>query len=583
MGFSLVELLVSVAITALIMVGISAFFSNSFRTMFESRTKTSNALDQLIFSNVLQKQFIKGNSLQAISGDGSFVILKNNPQKTYFPFSYLGLSEGYLALKDFFVFNGQEGDTASSSFKNTVSHPAGITQMAGKYYVAAPLENSIYECTVSCNKKLAIEGLSYPMDLANDGENLYVTDSGNNRVLKIMNVGVSNDLEVLISDLNFPTGIEYYSAGKGHLFVSDTYNHQIKAILLSDNSVSIVAGGGTNKKCDSTAQYCQLSYPTGLVFGNDGSGESLYIADTGNRRILKVSDPGKLSVFDLSFSSPQEAKAIKEVKVVFPANTTLDNAVLESITSDNNNFQTTGATAFKEHIFDYQLSTKLTEDTVVTNACKPEPCLVLKNKIAVEAPDLFTPQKFNEIMLGDDANNVLKVGSKKGSVLSLLMNAAAHHPLDTLVILASKVPASTKIEFKFTNVDTSAVGGGFKPVLIQMYDLEGKLIASQKNTFRFGDGELGTSEDLISVLSENHPYPTGLGWSGNALVFAENPEYPTVFKDFDYLTGFKVEELKFESKNEGHLLEMKFKTVKNPDSEEEKLYEDHIFNAALKP
>ena len=583
-GFSLVELLVSVAITSIIMVGISAFFSNGFQTMFTSSKNTSDALSQLVFSNILQKNFIKADSLEQISEEGTSIILKNNPAKTPLSFTYIGLKEAHLGVKDFFVFNGQEGSTTSLNFSETVAHPAGLTQLGDKYYVAAPLENAIYECSNSCDQKLPLEGLKYPMDLANDGANLYFTDAGNNRVVKIEDVGNANNLTVLAEGLNFPTGIEYYDEGEKYLFVSDTYNHVVKKIQISGAKITTVVGNGTNKACDNTAEFCQLSYPTGLVIGDEGAGEALYIADTGHGRILKMFNPAALSEFEMTFSSPETPEAFKEIKIVFPTGTNLGNNPLNSVSSDNSTFNENGTLSIAENTLTYELWTKLLNDTKNTNACAPQPCLILKNKIEVINHQLFDNNQFNELKLGDDPNNNFPVSSKAGVKVGLSKFYASDHLAGAEVVLTKPVSANTTITFKFSSVDATAVSGGFKPVLIQMYDSEGKFLASQKVFFRFPDQELGTPEDMISVSSPDLSFPTGLGWSGNALVFSDKAQYPEAFTDFDYVTDFEVEAFKMVKKDEGKLLEINFKTQKNPSSEEEeKIYDNHVFNAALNP
>ena len=578
LGFSLVELLVAVAITALIMVGISAFFSNSFQTMFQARQSLANTLSDLVFSTNLQKQFLQADSLHEMGQNGKSVILKNRFQPIPLSFGFVGEANQHIGLKNFIVFNGQEGNKASSDFFDSLSGPAGITQLNGTYYVAAPMENAIYACTNTCTQKLAVDGLKHPIDLATDGSRLFVSDAGNNRILQIENVGTSNDVTVLATGFDFPTGLAYYSAGKGYLFVSDTNHHQVKRVQIDGGESEVIVGAGTNAACNGSAQYCALNYPTGLVLGDDGSGLSLYIADTGNGRILKVSKPAPISELDVAFSSPDEPAAIREIKFTFPKGTKLLNPNA-AISSDNGKLRETGDQIAQDNTFVYRLWTKLISDTEGINTCEPEPCSPTKNKIEVEKPQLFGNQ-FNELKLGDDANNNLTIVSKAGFLLKLAESFATHHPAETEVVLATPVPAKTNLHFKFSNVDVSAVSAGIHSVSIQMQNEEGKFLASDKAFFRFPGELLGMPDDLVSVYADQIPFPTGLGWSGNAPVYSPTAVYPAAFSDFDYLTEYQVQNVKITSKNEGKFLELSFQVIKNPNTENESI-EDHILYIGL--
>lgn len=574
-GFSLVELLVAVALTALVMVGISAFFSNSFQIMFRARQGLAETLNELVFSTNLQKQFLQTDSLHEMAQNGKSAVFKNRFQPIPLSFSFLGESSQRLGLKNFIVFNGQEGNKASSEFFGSVSNPAGIAQLNGIYYVAAPLENAIYSCSNTCTQKLAVDGLKLPMDVTTDGSRLFVSDAGNNRIVQIANVGTSNDLTVIATGFDFPTGLEYYSAGKGFLFVSDTNHHQVKRIQIDGGETEAIVGVGTNAACNGSAQYCALNYPTGLVLGDDGSGLSLYIADTGNGRILRVSKPALISEFEVPFTTSKEPAAIREVKLTFPKGTKLQNPNAV-ISSDGGYLRETGDQVVADNTFTYRLWTKLISDTQEVNTCEPEPCSPSKNKIEVEKPQLFGNQ-FNTLKLGDDANNNLTVSSKSGFLLKLGNNFATHHPAETEVSLATPVPANTNIDFKFSNVDVSAVSAGIHSVLIQMQNEEGKFLASAKAFFRFPGEFLGMPDDYISVYADKIPFPTGLGWSGNTPIYAQTAVYPPEFTDFDYLTDTPVKNVVFSSVDEGKFLKLTFQVVQNPNTENESIMDRILY------
>jgi sugar lactone lactonase YvrE len=95
----------------------------------------------------------------------------------------------------------------------------------------------------------------------------------------------------------------------GTLYVSDTKNHRIRKITrdspgsafsgtLTDGGVSTLAGDLSGYQ-DATASAARFFLPTGLALGPDGT---LYVADQGNHRIRMVSAAGVVTT--LAGSSP---------------------------------------------------------------------------------------------------------------------------------------------------------------------------------------------------------------------------------------------------------------------------------------
>lgn len=137
-----------------------------------------------------------------------------------------------------------------------------------------------------------------------DGGYLYVADSVNNRIRRInqttgiidciggkSEAGYSGDGgQALDATFAYPMDIEL--GPDGRLYVADRDNHVIRAIDLTTGIVETVVGDGT--RCDLRSADCtdgrpatemQLNEPYGIAFDNDGH---LYVADTHNNRILKV-------------------------------------------------------------------------------------------------------------------------------------------------------------------------------------------------------------------------------------------------------------------------------------------------------
>jgi sugar lactone lactonase YvrE len=111
-------------------------------------------------------------------------------------------------------------------------------------------------------------GLQYPLGLAVDGAgNLYIADTGNNRVLEVPPGGSPQSIGA--SGLNNPAGLAVDRMG--NLYIADVGNNRV---------VELPSGGGTPRTVGTG-----LSTPIGLAV--DGAG-NLYIADTGNNRVVEV-------------------------------------------------------------------------------------------------------------------------------------------------------------------------------------------------------------------------------------------------------------------------------------------------------
>jgi uncharacterized protein (TIGR03437 family) len=130
--------------------------------------------------------------------------------------------------------------------------------------------------------------LNSPYGVTADGlGNLYIADLGNNRIQKIATGGV---VTTLLAQLGMPRNLLADRAG--NIYFSEFGGQRVKK-LSADGTVTVIAGTGVagSNGDGGAAILAQLSYPAGLaldVYGN------LYIADSGNNRIRKVSG-GRIS------------------------------------------------------------------------------------------------------------------------------------------------------------------------------------------------------------------------------------------------------------------------------------------------
>jgi sugar lactone lactonase YvrE/PKD repeat protein len=134
--------------------------------------------------------------------------------------------------------------------------------------------------------------------------NIYIVESSNSRVRKISTSGIITTVagngalayygdggQATAAALNYPFAMGIDAAG--NLYICDSYNNVIRKVTTS-GIISTVAGidsaGFNGDGIQATA--AGLNDPSGLTFDTNGN---LYIADTGNNRIRKISTSGIIS------------------------------------------------------------------------------------------------------------------------------------------------------------------------------------------------------------------------------------------------------------------------------------------------
>jgi len=213
------------------------------------------------------------------------------------------------------------------------SGPAGMVAVSGAASTAVAAEVPL------------AGGLSQPYGVAVDNSgDIYVADSGNNRVVEITPSGTST---VVGSGFGTPKGVAVDNSGD--VFVADTGNNEVVEITPSgsgqtigsgllapagvavDNSGDIyVADSGNNRVVEFTpagdelVRGSGLSLPSGVAV--DGSGD-VYVADTGNNRVVEISPSGAETPVGTGLLAPFGV-AVDGRSDVFVADT-FDNRVVE--------------------------------------------------------------------------------------------------------------------------------------------------------------------------------------------------------------------------------------------------------------
>ncbi len=208
--------------------------------------------------------------------------------------------------------SGFSGDGGPGVFAR-LDHPTAVAvDSAGNLYIADTMNHRIRKMdtrgvitTIAGGTASGFSGdngpataarLNMPESIAIDNaENLYIADTGNNRIRKISPQGIITTVAgsdtagvtngAAINAVLFqPSGLAFDSSG--NVYIADTLNHRIRRVS-RDGMITTVAGTGSPGYSGNNgfATLAQLNSPDGISFDSAGN---LYIADTGNNVIRKV-------------------------------------------------------------------------------------------------------------------------------------------------------------------------------------------------------------------------------------------------------------------------------------------------------
>lgn len=149
--------------------------------------------------------------------------------------------------------------------------------------------------------------LSGPGGLAFDKiGNLYVADTGNNRIRKIATDGViatvagtgsagfsGDDGPAVEASLNTPRGLAFDKSG--NLYIADTGNNRVRKVG-ADGKIATVAGNGSAgfSGDGGKATDASLNAPRAVAIATDST---VLVADTDNNRVRKINPFGTISTF----------------------------------------------------------------------------------------------------------------------------------------------------------------------------------------------------------------------------------------------------------------------------------------------
>jgi len=212
------------------------------------------------------------------------------------------------------------GDTDATGNAARFNNPAGITTDGTNLYVAEYSNNKIRKIVIATGVVTTLAGpapgaitsgdtdatgnaarFNGPTGLTTDGTNLYVTDSTNNKIRKIViatgvvttlagpaqGATTSGDTDATGNASRFTLPFDITTDGT-NLFVADFSNRKIRMIVIATGVVTTLAGpapgANTSGDTDATGNAARFSGPHGI--STDGT--NLYVTDYSNNKIRKI-------------------------------------------------------------------------------------------------------------------------------------------------------------------------------------------------------------------------------------------------------------------------------------------------------
>lgn len=204
--------------------------------------------------------------------------------------------------------SGTLGAVDATGSAASFSYPFGITTDGSNLYVADTGSRRIRKIVIATGAVTTLAGSATPgavdasgsaatfltpKGITTDGSNLYVVDTNNRKIRKIViatgavttlaGTGASGAVDAtgIAASFNLPIGI---TTDGTNLYVADTINNKIRKIVIATGEVTTIAGSGASNGLDATGSAASFNYPYAITT----DGRNLYVADTGNYKIRKI-------------------------------------------------------------------------------------------------------------------------------------------------------------------------------------------------------------------------------------------------------------------------------------------------------
>lgn len=227
------------------------------------------------------------------------------------------------------VVNSEDGTGTAAQF----DAPRGVAaDRAGHVYVADTLNNTVRKIAPSGEVETlagtpgqggradgtgAVARFNEPFGVAvDDAGNVYVADASNNAIRKISAAGVvttlaggglagSTDGTGSAARLDEPRGIAIDTTGT--LYVADYDNHLIRKITAAGVVTTLAGQADAPGNADGTGTAASFRGPHGIAVDATGV---VYVADTGNRAIRRITTAGTVTTLTLAGQNLIEPRGI---------------------------------------------------------------------------------------------------------------------------------------------------------------------------------------------------------------------------------------------------------------------------------
>ncbi len=235
--------------------------------------------------------------------------------------SPLRAQSDYATPYTFGILAGAAGSTGSVDGTGTAAQfnqPFGIAlDSSGNLYVADKKNNVIRKISSSgvvttvagtasnaggsANGTGTAASFNQPAGVVVDsGGNIYVADSGNNVIRKITSAGVVTTLAGVVGQsgaansasgvsATFNTPYDVAVDGSGNVYVAEFGNNAIRKVTSSGTVTTFAGTPGVSGSTDATGTAASFNQPTSIALDSSGN---LYVSDSGNNTIRKVSSAG---------------------------------------------------------------------------------------------------------------------------------------------------------------------------------------------------------------------------------------------------------------------------------------------------
>lgn len=200
--------------------------------------------------------------------------------------------------------NGTAGDSNGSPNADSAqfNNPAGAAADAqGNVYIADTGNNQVRKLHKASDGTWKLDTIyrsstnSAPTALAIHGDWLYVAEKHGNRIIKLDLDNNNTVTTFLAENLDAPTGLAVDAAG--NVYIADSGNHRVLKVSADGKDVAEYAGTSNiaaNTGNGGQAANARLGTPHSLAIDADGY---LYIADTQHNVVRKVSPSGIITAF----------------------------------------------------------------------------------------------------------------------------------------------------------------------------------------------------------------------------------------------------------------------------------------------